>query len=114
MVVISYYIWPIWERRYLPKRMGILLQGSLTYFQAIASTYQGEEQSLKTRNILRHEAELASANAMAATQRMSQEPKRFQGDLQGSIELLINANSFISTITSLSHHLSNFRSKSTE
>lgn len=109
LVAISYYIWPIWQRRYLPKRMGMLLEASLTYFQAIAGAYQGQEQSWKTRNILRHEAELASANAMAATQRMSQEPQRFQGDLAGMIELLINANSLISTVTSLSHHLQRFQ-----
>jgi uncharacterized membrane protein YccC len=109
LVVVSYYIWPIWERHYLPKRMAMLLQASLTYFQAIASAYQGKEQSLKSRNVMRHKAELASANAMAATERMSQEPKRFQGDLQGSIELLVNTNSFISTVTSLSYHLQRFQ-----
>ncbi|MFB2836120.1 FUSC family protein [Floridanema evergladense] len=109
LVVISYYIWPIWQRRYLPKRMAMLLQASLTYFQAIASAYQGKEQSLKTRNVMRHKAELASANAMAATERMSQEPKRFQGDLEGSIALLINVNSLISTVTSLSYHLYRFQ-----
>ncbi len=109
VAIISYYLWPIWQRRSLPRQLTILLQSSLIYFQTVGAAYQGQEQSTKTLDLSRRKAELANANAFAAAERMSKEPKRVQADVGETMELIINVSSFINGVTSLGQRLNEFR-----
>jgi|GEM_PF-4055777 len=109
VAVISYYLWPIWQRRSLPRELTTLLQASLTYFQTVRAAYQGKEQNAKTLDLIRRKAELANANALAAAERMSKEPKRVQADVGATMELIINVSSFINGVTSLRQNLNQFR-----
>lgn len=113
LVVISYYLWPIWQKRSLPRRIGILLEKSISYFQTVAAAYQGQAQSAKILDLSRRQAELASDNALATVQRMRQEPKRFQGNVVGTTELILNGVSFINGVTTLRQHLQQFQPSQT-
>jgi uncharacterized membrane protein YccC len=113
LAVISYYLWPIWQKRSLPRRIGILLEKSISYFQTVAAAYQGQAQSAKSLDLSRRQAELASDNALATVQRMRQEPKRFQGNVVGTTELILNGVSFINGVTTLRQHLQQFQPSQT-
>ncbi len=109
IAIVGYYLWPIWQRRSLPRQLSILLQASSNYFQAVGAAYQGQDQSAKTLDLLCSKAELANANALAAAERMSKEPKRFQADVGTTMELIINVSSFINGVTSLRGNLNQFQ-----
>ncbi|WP_049802738.1 hypothetical protein [Gloeothece verrucosa] len=113
LAVISYYLWPLWQRRYLPQQLVIVLQTSLSYFQTVGAAYQGQAQNPKTLDIIRRQAELAGSSALITATHISQEPKQFQNNVEAMMTLIINVNSFVNGITTLRQHYKQFQPSGT-
>ncbi|MFB6454349.1 FUSC family membrane protein [Chitinophaga sp. Hz27] len=76
--VANMVLWPSWERNFLPDYMQKMLQSNKHYFEVVMSVYAKETVTVTDFKLARKATYVASANMMAAFQRMLSEPKSKQ------------------------------------
>ena len=71
-------LWPTWEHNFVPDYMKKMMEANRKYFELVMRAYSNEKVSITDLKLARKDTYVASANMMAAFQRMLSEPKRKQ------------------------------------
>ncbi|NLU92259.1 FUSC family protein [Chitinophaga sp. Ak27] len=71
-------LWPTWEHNFLPDYMKKMMSASSKYFELVMRAYSNEKVAVVDFKLARKDTYVASANMMAAFQRMLSEPKSKQ------------------------------------
>ncbi|MBO9732336.1 MAG: FUSC family protein [Chitinophaga sp.] len=71
-------LWPAWEHNFLPDYMKKMMETNRKYFELVMRAYSNEKVAVTDFKLARKDTYVASANMMAAFQRMLSEPKSKQ------------------------------------
>ncbi|WP_143306112.1 FUSC family protein [Chitinophaga vietnamensis] len=76
--VANMVLWPSWEHNFLPDYMQKMLKANRLYFAQVMGVYAGTPVTVMDFKLARKDTYVATANMMAAFQRMLSEPKSKQ------------------------------------
>lgn len=101
----NYLLWPLWEIKSIDKSLEDIIKASKKYLNKIAEFYNQKGEVSTEYKLARKEAFLAIANLSSAFQRMAQEPKSQQKNLDKIYGLVMLNNTFISAVASLGTYI---------
>ncbi|RAJ73499.1 putative membrane protein YccC [Chitinophaga dinghuensis] len=76
--IANMVLWPSWEHNFVPNYMKKMLQANRHYLEVVMNAYSKENVNVTDFKLARKDTYVASANMMAAFQRMLSEPKSKQ------------------------------------
>jgi uncharacterized membrane protein YccC len=88
-IVAGYVLWPLWQRERLAPRLAQAIVADKTYAAAVLVALVEKHDPRARLPELQRQAEIASANADAAFQRMLAEPRRQRGRIAPAFALTI-------------------------
>jgi uncharacterized membrane protein (TIGR01666 family) len=100
-------LWPTWEYNFLPDYMKKMMEANRKYFELVMRAYSNEQVAITDLKLARKDTYVASANMMAAFQRMLSEPKSKQkngSQVYHYVVLNHTLTSHTSTLASYSLH----------
>jgi uncharacterized membrane protein YccC len=97
-------VFPSWQRAQLPALAVQLIRSIALYFQQVSKFTRSDHRQLEEIDRLHLTAELASANAEAALQRLQSDPLRFRHAVQDWTTLLLYLRNLINSISTLAEH----------
>ena len=102
------WLWPTWESVEIKESVEKSIKANKEFFHKITDFYEKKGLVPTSYNIARKEAFLETSNLNAAFQRMAQEPKSKQGEMDKNYELVVLNHTFLASLASLStfiqHH----------
>lgn len=105
-IVGNLILWPAWEIRSIQKTLLETLKANRNYFCEIVEYYQKKEDSHEYK-IARKQAFLKMSNLNSAFQRMTQEPKSQQKNLDKFYQLVELNHNFLASLASLGTYILN-------
>ena len=100
-MLANYFLWPSWEflntNEYLEKS----LKANRNYLKEFSALYNSKEEAPSSYRLARNQAFIGVGDLMASFQRMIQEPKSKQNNLQVFYKLTVLNNAFLSSAASL-------------
>ncbi|ACK71450.1 protein of unknown function DUF893 YccS/YhfK [Gloeothece citriformis PCC 7424] len=105
LAAFAYIVWPIWQQKYLPQRLKQMFEDTLAYFHGVLSAYQGYSPSRNVLLTTHRLAELANANALAATQQLLNEPEKVRGDVHTVMIMVMHCNTLEHEVSSLWNYM---------
>ncbi|MCF4101668.1 FUSC family protein [Gillisia sp. M10.2A] len=100
-------LWPSWEFLSIRTVIGDCIKSNASYLQEIIQFYDKKGQVPTSYKIARKEAFLSTGNLSSAFQRMTQEPKSKQKELDNIYELVVLNHSFLSSLASMGTYIQN-------
>ena len=100
-------LWPSWEFFSIRTVIGESAQANKNYLNEISSFYINKGKVSTSYKLARKEAFLAMGNLSAAFQRMTQEPKSKQKNLDKIFEIAVLNHSILSSLASLGTYIQN-------
>ncbi|WP_349313853.1 FUSC family membrane protein [Chitinophaga sp. MM2321] len=101
-------LWPTWEHNFLPDYMKKMIDANRKYFELIMRIYAKETVTVTDFKLARKDTYVATANMMAAFQRMLSEPKSKQKNASGVYHFVVLNHTLTSHIAALAaysmHH----------
>ena len=99
------FIWPSWEFLNLPTFISKAIVANRNYLNQISILYNQKGEVTTPYRLARKEAFIAIGNLMASFQRMIQEPKSKQNNLQQAYKLTVVNHSLLSSLASLGTYI---------
>jgi uncharacterized membrane protein (TIGR01666 family) len=99
------FIWPSWEFLHLPTFISKAIVANRNYLNQISILYNQKGEVTTPYRLARKEAFVAIGNLMASFQRMIQEPKSKQNNLQQAYKLTVVNHSLLSSLASLGTYI---------
>ena len=99
--------WPSWESAGMEKLITESIEANQEYLKEITHFYRKKNQVPTTYKLSRKRAFLAMGNLSAAFQRMTQEPKSKQKNLDKIFEIAVLNHSILSSLASLGTYIQN-------
>ncbi|MBZ0327136.1 MAG: FUSC family protein [Altibacter sp.] len=99
------WLWPTWEFVDINKSIEKSVKANKDFLHKISSYYQQKGNIPTVYNIARKHAFLETSNLNAAFQRMAQEPKSKQHDMDINYELVVLNHNFLASLASLSAYI---------
>lgn len=96
----NFLLWPSWEYRSIDKVMRSTLQANRKYLNEIAAYYHTKDKDLGYKLARKH-AFLETGNLSASFQRMAQEPKSVQKNLEKLYRFMALSQTFLSSLAAL-------------
>ncbi|MBO0590311.1 FUSC family protein [Cellulophaga sp. E16_2] len=106
-VIANYTLWPSWEFMNLNPTLVNSIQKNKAYLAAVSKIYHTKEIKNLEYKVARKEAFLAISNLNAAFQRMTQDPKSKQKEMQLIYEFVTLNNTFLSSLASMGSFIQN-------
>ncbi|WP_282132788.1 FUSC family protein [Cellulophaga baltica] len=106
-VIANYTLWPSWEFMNLSPVIINSIQKNKAYLAAVSKIYHTKEIKNLDYKVARKEAFLAISNLNAAFQRMTQDPKSKQKEMQLIYEFVSLNNTFLSALASMGSFIQN-------
>ncbi|MBP8754970.1 MAG: FUSC family protein [Chitinophagales bacterium] len=106
------WLWPTWEFTEINESIEKSVKANKDFLYKITEYYKQKGNIPTSYNIARKEAFLETSNLNAAFQRMTQEPKSKQKELDKVYELVVLNHTFLTSLASLSTYIQN--NKTTE
>lgn len=100
-------LWPAWEQQGIQKTLLETLKANRFYLEEIISFYNKKDTVPAEYKVARKKAFLEMSNLSAAFQRMTQEPKSKQKNLDKVYEITVLNHTFLSSLASLSTYILN-------
>ncbi len=100
-------LWPSWEFFGIKSVISESIKANKEYLGEIARYYEKKGNLLTSYKLSRKQAFLASGNLNAAFQRMTQEPKSKQKNLDKVYELVVLNHTFLSSLASMGTYIQN-------
>jgi uncharacterized membrane protein YccC len=94
----GYFLFPDWEAEQLHKHMASMLLANAAYLQKVADTLEGRPLHAVDYKLARKAVYVQAANLSAAYQRMANEPKSRQRNLQLTHQFLVRNHLLFSNI----------------
>ncbi|GHO56338.1 hypothetical protein KSB_48130 [Ktedonobacter robiniae] len=108
-ILASYLFWPLWEHKRLPQQMGRTILANQTYIASVLAAYiAGGNKKDKLEAVRRasKDAHVQNVNAAAAFQRMLNEQKASENEIE-RFQMLVTYNQRIcDSVTTLAAHIS--------
>src|SRR5690606_11910183 len=101
------FLWPSWEILGIKPIISKSIKANQDFLKTIVIFYEHKGKLPNSYKVARKEAFLASANLSAAFQRMAQEPRFKQSNLDKFFELVSLNHTFLSSLTSLGPFMRN-------
>jgi uncharacterized membrane protein YccC len=99
------WLWPTWEFVDIRKRIVRSIETNIIFLRKISAFYQNKGKLPTSYGIARKEAFLAMSNLSSVFQRLTQNPKSKQKNIDGLYELVVLSHSFLSSLASLSTYI---------
>lgn len=99
------WLWPTWEFAEIKDNIEKSVQANKNFLQQISGYYLQKGKIPTSYNLARKEAFLETSNLNSAFQRMAQEPKSKQRDIDKIYELVVLNHTFLSSLASLSTYI---------
>lgn len=103
------WLWPTWEFSEIKESIEKSVKANKDFLHKITEYYQRKGNIPTSYNIARKEAFLETSNLSAAFQRMTQEPKSKQKELDKVYELVVLNHTFLTSLASLSTYIKNYK-----
>jgi len=100
-------LWPSWEFLGIKSVISKSIQANKEYLYEIARYYEKKGKVLTSYKLSRKQAFLATGNLNSAFQRMTQEPKSKQKNLDKVYELAVLNHTFLSSLASMGTYIQN-------
>lgn len=100
-------LWPAWEIQSMQNTLLETIQANRKYFNQIVSYYKDKGEVPSEYKIARKKTFLMMSNLSTAFQRMTQEPKSQQKNLEAFYEIVELNQTFLSSLASLSTYIIN-------
>ncbi|MBK5192533.1 MAG: FUSC family protein [Flavobacteriaceae bacterium] len=100
-------LWPFWEFFGIKSVISESIKANKEYLNEIARYYEKKGKVLTSYKLSRKQAFLATGNLNAAFQRMTQEPKSKQKNLDKVYELVVLNHTFLSSLASMGTYIQN-------
>lgn len=100
-------LWPSWEFLNIKSVIAESLSANKEYFKAVSGFYEKKGKLPTSYKLSRKQAFLGIGNLSAAFQRMTQEPKRKQKNLEKVYEITVLNHNFLSSLASLGTYIQN-------
>ncbi len=100
-------LWPAWEVQGIQKTLQTTLRSYRIYLEEIKGYYNTKGHISSEYKVARKKAFLAMSDLSAAFQRMTQEPKSKQKNLDKIYEIVVLNHTFLSSLASLSTYIIN-------
>lgn len=100
-------LWPAWETQGIQKTLLENIRANRIYLEEIIKFYKNKESPSHDYKLSRKKAFLAMSDMSAAFQRMTQEPKSRQKNLDKVYEIAVLNHTFLSSLASLSTFIIN-------
>ena len=101
------FLWPAWEIESMQKTLLDSFKANRTYFSEIIGFYKSKGTITPGYKVARKKAFLEMSDLNTAFQRMTQEPKSRQKNLDKVYELVVLNHTFLSSLASLSTYIIN-------
>ncbi len=99
------FLWPAWSFSEIGENIEKSVKANKAFLHCIANFYQRKGKASTEFKISRKEAFLETSNLSSAFQRMAQEPKSKQKNLDKIYELVVLNHTFLSSLASLSTYI---------
>ncbi|WP_291909235.1 FUSC family membrane protein [Chitinophaga sp. CB10] len=99
--IANMVVWPSWEHTFLPDYMKKMLETNRRYFDTVMGVYVKENVTVTDFKLARKDTYVASANMMAAFQRMLTEPKSKQKNASTVYHFVVLNHTLTSHIAAL-------------
>lgn len=96
------WIWPTWESVDIDTSIVSSIKANKLFFYEITEYYKNKGEIPTSYNIARKEAFLETSNLNSAFQRMAQDPKSKQANMEHNYELVVLNHNFLASLASLS------------
>jgi uncharacterized membrane protein YccC len=103
------WLWPAWEFVEIKKSIEKSVRANKEFLQAIIAYYQRKGTVPATYTLARKEAFLETSNLNSAFQRMAQEPRSKQRNIDETYELVVLNHEFLASLASLSTYIQDQR-----
>ncbi len=100
-------LWPSWESFGIKKIIAESLTANKDYLKEVTRFYEKKGKLPTSYKLSRKQAFLGMGNLSAAFQRMTQEPKRKQRNLEKIYEITVLNHSFLSSLASMGTYIQN-------
>jgi uncharacterized membrane protein YccC len=102
IALLTYALWPTWERNLMPERLADLFDAYRAYFEAVRDAYVAPDPDAQLRlDRARLAARLARSNAEASLARLLSEPGVSEERVTAMRQLLANSHRFVLAVMSL-------------
>lgn len=101
------WLWPAWESVGIKESIAKSIEANQKFLQEIVDYYSKKGTVPTSYNLARKEAFLETSNLNAAFQRMTQEPKSKQYEMERNYELVVLNHTFLASLASLSTFIQN-------
>ncbi len=101
------FLWPSWEFFGIKTTIADSISANKEYFKEVAGFYQKKGKVPTSYKVSRKQAFLGLGNLSAAFQRMTQEPRSKQKNLDKIYEVVVLNHSFLSSLASLGTYIQN-------
>lgn len=99
------FLWPAWSFLEISTTIENCVKANKAFFHCIANFYQQKGKASTEFKISRKEAFLETSNLSSAFQRMAQEPRSKQKNLDKIYEMVVLNHTFLSSLASLSTYI---------
>ncbi|MCG9791079.1 FUSC family protein [Flavobacterium algicola] len=100
-ILANYFLWPSWEFLNTPDYLEKSLEANRNYLKEFSALYNSKKEVSTSYRLARNQAFIGVGNLMASFQRMIQEPKSKQNNLQIFYKLTVLNNALLSSAASL-------------
>ena len=100
-------LWPSWEFLGIKTTIAESISANKDYFKEVGTFYQKKGKVSTSYKVSRKQAFLGLGNLSAAFQRMTQEPRSKQKNLEKIYEVVVLNHSFLSSLASLGTYIQN-------
>ncbi|MCW2119244.1 FUSC family membrane protein [Flavobacterium sp. 7A] len=100
-ILANYFLWPSWEFLNIPEYLEKSLEANRNYLKEFSVLYNSKSEVATSYRLARNQAFIGVGNLMASFQRMVQEPKSKQNNLQLFYKLTVLSNALLSSAASL-------------
>jgi len=106
-VMGNLFLWPAWEIQNIQKTLCTTIAANRKYFAEIANFYKEKITDPSALKISRKKAFIEMSNLSAAFQRMTQEPKSQQKNMEQVYEIVVLNHTFLASLASVSTYITN-------
>jgi uncharacterized membrane protein (TIGR01666 family) len=110
--IANYYLWPSWEFLNVQTYLEKAIQANRNYLMEISTLYNKKGEITTPYRLARKNAFIETGNLMASFQRMSQEPKSKQKQLQEVYRLAVLNHTLLSSTASMGTYIQSHKTTS--
>lgn len=103
------WLWPAWEFVEIKESIERSVKANKEFLHKITEYYERKGNLPTSYNIARKHAFLETSNLSSAFQRMAQEPKSKQREMEKTYELVVLNHTFLASLASLSSYIKNHK-----